>query len=231
MAEPSRRTFLSGGAGAAVIASMTDLASAGHAEITPIQILWREYQASLREYERLSEEDNIASERFNEARPSVPEELGMSSFWMHYYGLTEYRRNYRRCNQGPDPDGFTWVCAAGWRHALDRPPVPSESCEIHLMYHFRALAREKLAIAEKYEADLEEVRVRSGSAAAFAAYDAAFDRRTKLEKRIMAQPASSLADIACQNRIVESYDGEWGVEELTASLRQLTARGGFLPAS
>jgi hypothetical protein len=174
----------------------------------------------------------LPRERQIAATPPVPDEVYLSEFEIHYYGLHKYRRSYRRLAETlaeQQAHGFTWVCAAGWRHAVERPAIPSESCPHHLMADFRPRARELLPIAERYEAACEGARVESGYAAASAAWEAAWDRKWNLQTQIMATPAATLADLAIQGAIVKANDCEDWVEELIASIGSFV--GGACQAS
>ena len=225
----SRHAVLTGAAGVAAAGVLMAVPTAaavalGNDGDTPIQTLWRQYVACQHECERLSREDDLARERQIAATPPVPDELGLSEFEIHYYGLGDYRRSYRRLAESlaeQTAHGFTWVCAAGWQHAVERPAIPSESCPHHLMAGFRPRAREVLPIAVRYEAACERVCVESGYAATSAAWDAGIDRKEEVERAIMSTPAKTLDDLAIQGAIVKANDCECWVEELAASIGAL----------
>ena len=228
MADLNRRAVLIAGVSATVAGSAPAVAVALDAEqASPIQDLWQAYLSCCRDCERLSQEADAASDRFNAVVPDVPDELAMSEVGAHYYGLADYLRHYRRVNAGISADGFTWVCADGWRHGLSRQPWPSESCPHHLMAGFRPMARRMLDVAERYDMALDELALSTGHDSAHAAWDVGLDRKDELEKQILAIAATSLADLACQREIVVARDhDEDDFEKLTASILALTISAG-----
>jgi hypothetical protein len=229
MSDINRRAVLVAGASAAVAGGLPAVGAPPLAteRASPIQVLWQAYLACCGDCERLSDEADAASDRFNALVPAVPDELAMSDIGAHYYGLSDYLRYYRRVNEGIDPDGFSWVCADGWRHGLCRPPAPSESCPHHLMAGFRPMARQMLQVAERYEAAVNDLAVSTGYDAAHAAWDVALDRKNEIEQQILAEPAKSLADLVSQREIVvaRGHD-EDDFEKLTNSIFALTISAG-----
>lgn len=223
-----RRSILAAAGGLAAAGALA--AVPGHvrgadvARLTPIQKLWPEYLAAAAECERLDVEQDLARERQLAMTPAVPEELGMSDFEVHYYGLRGHLRLYRRIGQGLDDDGFRWVTAEGWRAALARPPMPSESCPHHMMAGFRSYSRRMLGIAECYEASAKAAEIESGYATASAAWEAALEHKEQIAHEIMTTPAETIADLVVQAETAKARDcPEDDAPALIAAIRSFAA--------
>jgi hypothetical protein len=204
---------------------------------TAIGKLWLEYQALLPEIERLSREEQAASERFYASVPPVPEEMRISAFHAHMCGLKPWHIVGRHQDLT-----VAFIDTAGWRHAVERPLLPAETGPLAgaaFVTQHRARAREVLPIAERYHAAVVRIDVASGRKAANDALDAVFDRKGILVSAIFGATAETLADLLIQVKLCEAEgcteDGDphseggnfpdWVGRALIRSIRNLAGEG------
>ena len=135
---------------------------------------------------------------------------------LSYCDNSAHIRHYRRRGEGIPADGFTWMIAAGWRQALDSFLDDDEPVQWRV-----DLCREKLAMAEWYEAADAAAERRSGYREADAAAEAACDQMVDARRQVMETPARSVVDLTRQAQTVQEMAdwAEYGEELATSVLR------------
>lgn len=178
------------------------------------------------EVEKLSALNDEARDRFEAAKPQVPEEIVVKGDDRMVLDTAWFR-----------PPSFQFavanglrqtVPAEGWRAMLANPPRLFGSDEVNE----RALERIRtgLAAAERYEELVHKADAEAGYSTAHAAYNAAVERFWELDARILAMNAQSLQDVALQAAVVRACAEDDGsvppefVSGLLGSIEALAAR-------
>lgn len=172
------------------------------------------------EVAKLSVLDDDARDRFEAAKPQVPEEIVvkgtdrmvLNSAWFRPLFFTPGRRQT--------------VPAEGWRAMLADPPRLFGSDKVNECALERI--RTGLAAAERYEELVRKADLAAEYSAAHDAYEATLDRLWELDARILAMNAQSLNDVVLQAAVVEARsedDGDVPTEFVSALLDSIKALG------
>jgi hypothetical protein len=219
----NRRDFLITVAGASAVTSVSS-ASAAPPETT-IQDMGRRWTELRREREVAHQALVEAHARYQAMRPAVPEEIRVTDFFAQCDLKREPGLHLIEPTKWAAPDCRPFGKASGFRHLVERPVMMLDGETISRPRY--EWAKKCLPVAEAYEAaDAEAYRV-SGFEAVEAYADTLEDEIWPLERELLAERATCLADLLVQAEIFEEINKECGADEdmLADLLRSIKALG------
>jgi hypothetical protein len=208
----SRRTILAGGTALAVIASAGATAAAIAASPeTTIQALGRQWAELRRRQEVAHRLLSEAHDRFQAMRPPIPEEIRVTDHFARMDLRREPGLHLIEPAEWARPDCRPFGKASGFRHLVDRPVKMVDGKTIYRQRY--EWAKKCLPIAEAYEAAEAEAYKASGYEAIEEAADLLDREFWALERRLLSERATCVADLLIQAEVFESTNLETGVDE------------------
>jgi hypothetical protein len=197
----SRRTILAAGTALAVTASAVTTAAIAASPETTIQALGRQWAELCRKREVAHRLLSEAHDRFQAMRPPIPEEIRVTDHFARMDLKREPGCHLIEPVEWAEPDCRPFGKASGFRHLVERPVKMLDGKTIYKQRY--EWAKKCLPIAEAYEAAQAEAYRASGYEAIEEAADLLDVEFWALERRLLSERATCVADLLIQAEVFE----------------------------